>query len=183
MKPQVLVVDDSLTIRMDLRAALGAAGFLVTACETKALAQKVLESRPFSLVVLDVLLPDGDGIDLLKQIRNSLQLSRVPVILLSTEAEVKDRILGLTFGADEYVGKPYDTGYLVQRARELMSRYGSVPRRRRTLAARGRCWRSTTARPTSRHSRGCSGKTATTSSSPAPARRRSSSSCTRTSTA
>lgn len=127
MKPQVLVVDDSLTIRMDLRAALGAAGFLVTACETRALAMKVLESRPFSLVILDVLLPDGDGIDLLRQIRNNPQLSRVPVIFLSTEAEVKDRILGLTFGADEYIGKPYDVGYLVQRAREFMSRYGSIP--------------------------------------------------------
>lgn len=88
---------------------------------------KVLESRPFSLVILDVLLPDGDGIDLLRQIRNNPQLSRVPVIFLSTEAEVKDRILGLTFGADEYIGKPYDVGYLVQRAREFMSRYGSIP--------------------------------------------------------
>jgi DNA-binding response OmpR family regulator len=127
MKPQVLVVDDSLTIRMDLRAALGAAGFLVTACETRALAMKVLESRPFSLVILDVLLPDGDGIDLLRQIRNSPQCSRVPVIFLLTEAEVKDRILGLTFGADEYIGKPYDVGYLVQRARDFMSRYGSIP--------------------------------------------------------
>lgn len=122
MKPHVLVVDDSLTVRMDLRSALGDAGFLVTACETKALAQKVLETRTFSLVLLDVLLPDGDGIDLLKQIRANAQFARMPVILLSTETEVKDRILGMTVGADEYIGKPYDTSYLVQRARELVSR-------------------------------------------------------------
>src|SRR5262245_57599865 len=123
MRHQILVVDDSLTVRMDLRTALGAAGFLVTACETKALAEKVLESHSFALVILDVLLSDGDGIDLLKEIRSSEHLSRTPVILLSTEAEVKDRIVGMTFGADEYVGKPYDVAYLIQRARELMSRY------------------------------------------------------------
>jgi DNA-binding response OmpR family regulator len=111
-----------LTIRMDLRSALGSAGFLVTACETKTLAQKVLETRALSLVILDVLLPDGDGIELLRQIRATAQFSRTPVILLSTEVEVKDRILGMTFGADEYIGKPYDTSYLVQRARELVSR-------------------------------------------------------------
>ena len=122
MRHQILVVDDSLTVRMDLRAALGAAGFLVTACETMALAEKVLESRAFSLVILDVLLPDGDGIDLLREIRASEHLSQMPVILLSTEAEVKDRILGMTVGADEYVGKPYDVTYLIQRARELISR-------------------------------------------------------------
>jgi DNA-binding response OmpR family regulator len=125
MKPQVLVIDDSLTIRMDLRSALSAAGFLVTACETKTLGEKVLETRAFALVILDVLLPDGDGIDLLKQIRANPQFARMPVILLSTETEVKDRILGMTFGADEYIGKPYDTGYLIQRARELMNRSGT----------------------------------------------------------
>jgi DNA-binding response OmpR family regulator len=126
MTPQILVVDDSLTIRMDLRSTLSAAGFLVTACETKALAEKVLETRAFSLIVLDVLLPDGDGIDMLKQIRANPQFARMPVILLSTETEVKDRILGMTVGADEYIGKPYDTGYLVQRVRELMNRSSDV---------------------------------------------------------
>lgn len=126
MTPQILVVDDSLTIRMDLRSALSAAGFLVTACETKALAQKVLETRAFALIILDVLLPDGDGLDLLKQIRANPHFARMPVILLSTETEVKDRILAMTVGADEYIGKPYDTGYLIQRARELMNRSSSV---------------------------------------------------------
>src|SRR5262249_39548543 len=122
MRHQILVVDDSLTVRMDLRTALSAAGFLVTACETKALAEKVLESRAFSLVILDVLLSDGDGIALLEEIRASEHLSQMPVILLPTEAEVKDRLSGMTVGADEYVGKPYDTTYLIQRARELVSR-------------------------------------------------------------
>ncbi|XXY49246.1 response regulator [Sorangium sp. So ce269] len=128
MKPQILIVDDSLTVRMDLRILLSGAGFVVTACETKALAQKVLKSRTFSLVILDVLLPDGDGLDILREIRSSADLVQLPVILLSTEIEVKHRIQGLSMGADEYVGKPYDGGYLVLRATELVNQRSSARR-------------------------------------------------------
>ncbi|XXT24885.1 response regulator [Sorangium sp. So ce429] len=130
MKPQVLIVDDSLTVRMDLRSLLSGpgAGFVVTACETKALAQKVLKSRTFSLVILDVLLPDGDGLDILREIRSSADLVQLPVILLSTEIEVKHRIQGLSMGADEYIGKPYDGGYLALRAAELVNQRSSARR-------------------------------------------------------
>ncbi|WP_437737631.1 response regulator [Sorangium sp. So ce1335] len=128
MKPHVLIVDDSLTIRMDLRSLLSNAGFVVTACETKALAHKVLRSKDFSLVILDLLLPDGDGLDLLREIRSSADLVQIPVILLSTEVEVRHRIQGLSMGADEYVGKPYDGSYLVLRATELVSQRSSARR-------------------------------------------------------
>ncbi|WP_437819988.1 response regulator [Sorangium sp. So ce1078] len=128
MKPQVLIVDDSLTIRMDLRILLSGAGFVVTACETKALAQKVLKTRAFSLVILDVLLPDGDGLDILREIRSSAELVHIPVILLSTEIEVRHRIQGLSMGADEYVGKPYDGSYLALRATELASQHSTARR-------------------------------------------------------
>ncbi|MDI1442955.1 response regulator [Polyangium sp. 6x1] len=139
MKPHVLVVDDSLTVRMDLRGALSAAGFSVTTCETKRDAEKALRERTFALAVLDVILPDGSGIDLLRTIRASAGLSRMPVIVLSTEAEVRDRVKGLTTGADEYVGKPYDITYLVHRARSLCERTshegtGPVAAARRILA-------------------------------------------------
>ncbi|AUX42709.1 chemotaxis protein CheY [Sorangium cellulosum] len=123
MKAQVLIVDDSLTIRMDLRTLLTGAGFVVTACETKALAQKVLRAKSFSLAILDVLLPDGDGLDVLREIRSTPDLMHIPVILLSTEIEVRHRIQGLSTGADEYIGKPYDGSYLVLRATELVSQH------------------------------------------------------------
>lgn len=119
MKPHVLVVDDSLSVRMDLRAVLNSAGFLVTACDTKVAAQKALRSRSYALVILDVVLPDGSGIDLLKEVRAMQETTPVPVIMLSSESEVKDRIRGLTTGADVYVGKPYDSMYLIRCAREL----------------------------------------------------------------
>jgi len=126
MKPHVLVVDDSLTVRMDLRGALGAAGFTVTTCETMRAGQKALAERRFDLALLDVILPDGDGIELLREIRATPELSATPVIVLSTEAEVKSRIRGITSGADEYIGKPYDIAYVIRRARSLCERAQST---------------------------------------------------------
>ena len=106
MKPAVLIVDDSLTIRMDLQEAFAAAGFAPQACDSLAGARALLAGGDFALVVLDVLLPDGDGVELLRQIKSGPK--PLPIMLLSTEAEVRDRMRGLRTGADEYVGKPYE---------------------------------------------------------------------------
>jgi DNA-binding response OmpR family regulator len=118
----VLVVDDSLTVRMHLIEILDAASLPVIACATLEEARRKLAEQKFALVILDVLLPDGDGIELLKDIRALESASDTAVMLLSTEAEVRDRVRGLSTGADEYVGKPYDPNYLVARARELARR-------------------------------------------------------------
>ncbi|MGO9834442.1 MAG: response regulator [Polyangiaceae bacterium] len=122
MSADVLVVDDSLTVRMDLAEALGAAGLGVVACATAEEARSALSREPFAVAILDVLLPDGDGVDLLREIRSSPSTARMGVMLLSSEAEVRDRIRGLTTGADDYVGKPYETSYVVARARDLLRR-------------------------------------------------------------
>ncbi|HRI64419.1 MAG TPA: response regulator [Polyangium sp.] len=126
MKPHVLVVDDSLTIRMDLRGALTAAGFDVTLCETKRAALALLAQQSFNAVVLDVMLPDGDGIEILQYIRLSTKESDVPIVMLSGEAEVRDRVRGLTMGADEYVGKPYNIAYFIRCLRNLCRRERST---------------------------------------------------------
>jgi DNA-binding response OmpR family regulator len=118
----VLIVDDSLTVRMNLSEILDAADLPAIACSTLSEARQVLAKEEFALVILDVLLPDGDGIDLLKEIRSTPAASSTAVMLLSTETEVRDRVRGLTTGADEYVGKPYDPIYVVARARELVRR-------------------------------------------------------------
>jgi two-component system, NtrC family, sensor kinase len=119
---KVLIVDDSLTVRMNLTEILDAAALPAVACATLAEARRRLAEQPFALVILDVLLPDGDGIELLKEIRAMPQAGQTAVMLLSTEAEIRDRVRGLTTGADEYVGKPYDPNYVVARARELVRR-------------------------------------------------------------
>ncbi len=119
MSGRILVVDDSLTVRMNLMDMLNAAELPALACASLAEARRALAAERFSLVILDVLLPDGDGIQLLEEIRAAPAAEHTPVMLLSTESEIRDRIRGLTTGADEYVGKPYDPGYVIARAREL----------------------------------------------------------------
>ncbi|HUB84636.1 MAG TPA: response regulator [Rhizomicrobium sp.] len=121
-RTNVLVVDDSLTVRMDLTEALEASQLRVVACTTVAEAKTALARDCFGLIILDVLLPDGDGVDLLEQIREMPALEGVAIILLSDEAQVRDRIRGLVTGADEYIGKPYDSRYVVACAQDLLRR-------------------------------------------------------------
>jgi two-component system NtrC family sensor kinase len=120
MTDGVLILDDSLTVRMDLAEAFEAAGFRTILCATIADAHRALAQGSVSLGILDVNLPDGDGVELLKEIRRTPATADLPILLLSSEAQVKSRIEGLRTGADDYVGKPYDTGYVVARARELV---------------------------------------------------------------
>jgi two-component system NtrC family sensor kinase len=116
----VLIVDDSLTVRMDLKEAFEDAGFKTVICASAAAARQAFVDDAICVAVLDVLLPDGNGVDLLTELRASADTSGMVVLMLSTEAEVGHRLRGLRTGADEYVGKPYDIHYVVARARELL---------------------------------------------------------------
>jgi len=122
MTGTVLIVDDSQTVRMNLVELLNGAHLPTVACATVAEARAALAKDRFSLVLLDVLLPDGDGVQLLEEIRATPSAKGTAVMLLSTEAEIRDRVRGLVTGADEYVGKPYDPDYVVARACELVRR-------------------------------------------------------------
>jgi DNA-binding response OmpR family regulator len=117
---KVLIVDDSLTVRMDLDEAFQSVGWTTLPCGSAAQAQEELSKSPkVDVLILDVLLPDGSGIDLLRKIRNDVDTAGIPVILLSTKTEVADQLKGLGCGADDYIGKPYDRSRIVSRAEEL----------------------------------------------------------------
>jgi two-component system, NtrC family, sensor kinase len=120
MTHTVLIVDDSLTVRMDLHEAFEADGFRTTLCATGAEARSAFADGHFQVAVLDVQLPDADGLELLRELRARPERAGTVTMLLSSEAEVADRLQGLHTGADEYVGKPYDAGYVVARARQLL---------------------------------------------------------------
>ena len=122
LKPDVLIVDDSLTVRMDLAEAFEAAGCTATVCATAAAARAALHRTSYALIVLDALLPDASGIELLAEVKNAPATAAIPIVLLSTEAEARDRVVALRTGADEYVGKPYDLAYVVSRGTDLMRR-------------------------------------------------------------
>jgi two-component system NtrC family sensor kinase len=127
MTPRVVIVDDSLTVRMDLAEAFQAAGFETELCGTAAEARARFAAARPDVVVLDLRLPDGDGIELLAALRSAEGGDNPVVLVLSSETEVRDRIRGLRTGADEYVGKPYDSGYVVARARELLRARQAAP--------------------------------------------------------
>lgn len=116
----VLIIDDSLTVRMDLDEGFREAGYRTVLCESAGAARKALADTIPSLIVLDVLLPDGNGISLLRELRTHQVMQDVPVVLLSSVDEVKDRLEGLAHGAHEFLGKPYDRDSVVRRAAKLM---------------------------------------------------------------
>jgi two-component system NtrC family sensor kinase len=118
MTKAVLIVDDSLTVRMDLDEAFRAGGFDVVTAKDLVSARDAMAARSFDVVVLDVSLPDGDGVDFLCEVKSAQPT--LPVMLLSTKDELRDRLQALRVGADEYIGKPYDTQYVVSRATELV---------------------------------------------------------------
>jgi len=121
MNRAILIVDDSLTVRADLEEAFADAGIPTICCASVTQAREALATQVIGLVILDVLLPDGDGIELLKEFRATVKGASLPVLMLSTEAEVKDRIRGLLTGSSDYVGKPYEREYVVARAAQLLA--------------------------------------------------------------
>jgi DNA-binding response OmpR family regulator len=102
------------------------AGFTTTLCGTVAAARAAVQGGGFTLVILDVVLPDADGIEFLAELKATPTTAGIPVMLLSSETEVSDRIRGLKTGADEYVGKPYEPAFVVSRADELIRDRGPV---------------------------------------------------------
>lgn len=123
--PKALVVDDSLTVRIDLIEGLGAAGFEATGCASLGEARA---AGRFDIAILDVRLDDGSGVDLLAEIREKEdEHTHTPVMMLSSKEEVADRVQALRTGADEYAGKPYVMSYVVTRALELTENARSRP--------------------------------------------------------
>jgi DNA-binding response OmpR family regulator len=127
MTPNVLLIDDSLSVRVGLQHALTAAGFNVTACDSGSAGRKALRSGPFALLLIDIILPDANGIEIAVEARAFPPTAKTPIIMLSGECEVPHRIKGLNAGATDYIGKPFAPSYVVKRARQLTEMRGSSP--------------------------------------------------------
>jgi two-component system, OmpR family, response regulator RegX3 len=121
-KRKILVVEDESSIAEPLAAALEREGFGAIVAPSAADALEAFRNRSPDLILLDVMLPDGDGRDVLRQIRSS---SRTPVIMLTARGEEMDRVIGLELGADDYVAKPFSAAELVARIRAVLRRTAS----------------------------------------------------------
>jgi len=120
VEPHILIVDDDLQIRKLLGRYLAEQGFRVTLASDKRSLQAALESNDIKLIVLDVMLPDGSGLEICRDMR--AENSRIPVILLTALKEDVDRIIGLEIGADDYLGKPFNPRELAARIRAVLRR-------------------------------------------------------------
>jgi len=116
----LLLIDDDVELCELLSSWLGQEGFHVRACHDGTSARKALADTAPAAVVLDVMLPDGSGLELLKQLRG--EHAELPVLMLSARGEPLDRILGLELGADDYLAKPCDPRELTARLRAVLRR-------------------------------------------------------------
>jgi two-component system, OmpR family, KDP operon response regulator KdpE len=121
---RVLVVDDETPIRRYLRAALSAQGFTIyEAASGQEAMNAVLAHRP-DIIILDLGLPDFDGIEVTRRLR---EWSQTPIIILSVREAETDKIAALDAGADDYLTKPFGTGELMARIRVVMRRLANKP--------------------------------------------------------
>lgn len=121
---KILVVEDQRKLAALLKQGLSEAGYAVGAASTCASASDALSESSYDAIVLDLGLPDGDGLDLLQQWRRSG--FNEPVIILSARDAVQDRIRGLDVGADDYLPKPFSIQELLARLRSLLRRQAAI---------------------------------------------------------
>jgi two-component system OmpR family response regulator len=115
----ILIVDDEPRIREVVQYALQREGFVVHTAKDGAEADRLLATESIDLIVLDIMLPDRNGLDLCREYR---QRTRVPILFLSARGEEVDRVVGLEMGADDYLSKPFGTRELVARIRAVLRR-------------------------------------------------------------
>jgi two-component system phosphate regulon response regulator PhoB/two-component system alkaline phosphatase synthesis response regulator PhoP len=122
MKPLIAIVDDELDI-LDLVAInLEKSGFQTAKFEDASGMLNFLEKQIPDLIILDLMLPDIDGFDVCKNLKKNDRFSSIPIIMLTAKGEETDRILGLEFGADDYVIKPFSPRELVARVKAVLRR-------------------------------------------------------------
>ena len=116
---RILMIDDDEELSSMVADYLGRGGFAVTAIATAQSGLDAFRATNFDAVILDIMLPDGDGLDLCREIR---QTSSVPVLMLTARGDDTDRIVGLELGADDYLPKPFNPRELQARLRAILRR-------------------------------------------------------------
>lgn len=122
MQEHILVVDDDRQLTSFLERFLTKHGFVATVVGSAAQMRTVIARNSFDLIVLDVGLPDSDGLELTRELRRD---SRTPIVMLTARDEVFDRIVGLEMGADDYVTKPFEPRELLARIKAVLRRTGA----------------------------------------------------------
>jgi two-component system phosphate regulon response regulator PhoB len=124
---RVLIVDDDPDIRKLVSYNLTQAGFRVATAATGVAALEAVQGQPPDLIILDIMLPDLDGLEVCKKLRRQEKTRRIPIIMLTARTQEVDRVVGFELGADDYVMKPFSPRELVLRVKSIFRRMGDEP--------------------------------------------------------
>lgn len=122
MSHKVLVIEDEPDIRKTLEYNLLREGFEVSGCGSIKEAKKLIEHPKFSIILLDLMLPDGSGLDLCKEIKLDTATKDIPIVILTAKDDEVDKVVGFELGADDYVTKPFSVRELILRVKAILKR-------------------------------------------------------------
>jgi two-component system phosphate regulon response regulator OmpR len=127
LNPRLLLIDDDTRLTDMLGDYLRRNGYDVDAAASLAAGRERLRGGPYDVLLLDLMLPDGDGLDLTRELRADARLRRLPLLMLTARGEPMDRIVGLELGADDYLPKPFEPRELLARVKALLRRAAPEP--------------------------------------------------------
>jgi len=133
MAKKILIVEDERDVVKLLRYNLEKEGFRVGSVTDGSLALSEMRREPADLVILDLMLPGMDGLEICRQLRRHERYAATPILMLTARSEEADRVVGLELGADDYVTKPFSMRELIARVRALLRRQDPVPQRNALL--------------------------------------------------
>ncbi len=122
---RLLMIDDDARLAAMVRDYLGASGFAVDVAADAASGVAALRSRPAELLILDLMLPDGDGLDVCRRLR--AEGFGMPILMLTAKGDPIERVIGLEIGADDYLPKPFEPRELLARVKALLRRATGTP--------------------------------------------------------
>jgi len=126
MNARLLLIDDDARLTAMVGDYLRTNGYEVEVAGSLATGRDRLRGASFDALVLDLMLPDGDGLDLTRELRADARLKRLPLLMLTARGEPLDRVLGLELGADDYLSKPFEPRELLARVKALLRRASPV---------------------------------------------------------
>jgi two-component system phosphate regulon response regulator PhoB len=122
MSQKILIIEDEPDIRKTLEYNISREGYEVISASSLSEGRQKLESASFSLLLLDLMLPDGSGLDLCRELKQDKSLSAMPVIILTAKDDEVDKVVGFELGADDYVTKPFSVRELILRVKAVLKR-------------------------------------------------------------
>ena len=122
MSLKILIIEDEPDIRKNLEYNLSREGYSVLTAASIAEAEQLIYSNNLSLILLDLMLPDGSGLDLCKKMKSDPDVQNLPIIILTAKDDEVDKVVGFEIGADDYVTKPFSVRELILRIKAVLKR-------------------------------------------------------------